>query len=255
MIKRIFASVLVFALAINISYAQPRRTFGVGGLELDNGTAPLRTIDLFAPTSLAADYQLELPPSPPSAVTNYLMSDASGHMSWTTASVTLPSLPAGAIWVGNAFDQAQPYAPTIPGSIMTLNASNIPTWSTVVPINTTISVSQLTSGTIPPGVTVNVGTGSTIQSTGGTVTANNLIGAGIGKYSGSVPIPQNSITVIVSYPPIQAGSTVLLSIIDPSLPGVLPFLENITPGAGFKVTFSSSYPTTSGSLSYTVVVP
>jgi hypothetical protein len=138
---------------------------------------------------------------------------------------------------------------------MTLDNTNRPTWSTVIPGATTVSASQITSGTIPPGVTIDVGPSSSIQSSGGTITANNLNGSGIGKYSGSIAIPFNAAGMTISYTAIQAPSTVLVNITDPSLPGVLVFVQNITPGSGFSVVFSALYPTGTGVLNYTVINP
>jgi hypothetical protein len=235
--------------------AQPVRTFGAGAIQFDNRSTPLQTILLFAPTSLATSYTLALPETPPPGSLNILTSDANGQMFWSNGAGFLPALPPGNIWVGNSISVATPYAPTVPGAVMTLDNTNRPIWSTVIPSATTVSASQITSGTIPPGVTINVGPTSTIQTNGGIITANNLNGAGIGKYSGTVPIAFNAPDMTVSYTGIQAGATVLINITDPSLPGVLAFLESITPGAGFKVTFSALYPSSTGTLVYTVINP
>jgi hypothetical protein len=148
-----------------------------------------------------------------------------------------------------------PYAPTVPGAILTLNGSNTPTWSTIIPSNTTISVSQITTGTLQTGVTFNVGTGSTIISTGGTNIANNLNGAGPGNYAGTVAIPQNALNLSIPYAGIQSASAVQVNIIDPSLPGVAVYVTQITPGTGFLVSFSASYPSTTGKVFYTVINP
>jgi hypothetical protein len=249
------------ALAVGVAYhpgvcdAQPVRTFGAGAFQFDNRSTPLQTILLFAPTTLSASYTLTLPSAPPSGLLNVLVSDANGQMSWSGLANLLPPLPPGNIWVGNASSVATPYAPTGPGAVLTLDNTNRPVWSTIIPSATTISASQITSGTIQPGVTINVGPTSTIQSTGGTITANSLNGSGIGKYSGAIAIPANASGMSIAYTGIQAGATVLVNITDPALPGVLVFVQTVTPGNGFSVVFSALYPGSTGVLNYTVINP
>lgn len=134
-------------------------------------------------------------------------------------------------------------------------AAVAPVWSSSIPSQITMSVTQLTSGTLQPGVTINAGPGSTITTTGGTITANNLSGAGTNKYAGSVAIPLNATSQNIMYTGIQAGAAVNVSIEDPSLPGFLVWVTNINPGAGFQATYSAAYPTTTGVLHYIVVNP
>ena len=246
----VIAAVLGFACP---GFSQFVRTIGAGALQLDNRANPIKTVTIASPTALAATYVLQLPLTPPPAASSVLESDATGQLSW--ASSRLPPLPAGNIWVGDATNTAVPYAPTVPGAIFVLSPGNTPAWSTVIPSSTTISISQLTSGTTQPGVIINVGPSSTIQPAGGTIIANGLNGAGPGKYSGAVAIPLNAVNMNVTFTGIQAGAAIVLNICDPGVPGVAPFLENITPGAGFKVDFSAAYPTTTGILNYVVTNP
>lgn len=237
--------------------AQPlTRQLGADGLVIDARATPYRAVTLYTPTTLTFSYSLAWPNTPPPGPLSTLVSDVNGNMQWSASgTATLPPLPPNNIWVGNASSVAMPYAPTVPGAFLTLNGSSTPTWSTSLPIGTTLSISQLTTGTLQPGVTFNVGGGSTIVSTGGTIIANNLNGAGPGKYAGNTPIPQNAISMNIPYPGIQAGCAVSLNINDPNLPGVSVYLQTITPGVGFTVDFSASYPTTTGIVTYLVINP
>ena len=255
-----FLCMLFIAFSIGVTsnlYAQlVPRLLGAAGLVLDSRSTPYKAITIDVPTTLTVSYPLHLPTVPPSGPLSMLASDVNGVMVWTASgTASLPPLPPGNIWVGNALSVAMPYAPTVPGAVMTLNGSSTPTWSTVIPSNTTISVSQLTTGTLQSGVTFNVGTGSTINVTGGTNTSNNLVGAGPGNYAGTVAIPQNAVSLAIPYTPIQAGSSVMVNIIDPGLPGVAIYLASITPGTGFSVVFSAPYPTNTGKVSYHIVNP
>ncbi len=242
--------------AVSNLQAQQPRLFGAAGLVLDARSTPYRAVTIDVPTGLSVSYSLHLPGSGPTGPLSVLASDVNGNMVWTASgTASLPPLPPGNIWVGNASSVAMPYAPTVPGAILVLSGSSTPTWSTVIPSNTTISASQLTSGTLQSGVTINVGPGSTINPTGGTNTANNLNGAGPGNYAGAVLIPQNALTLAIAYSGIQNGSSVQVNIIDPGLPGVAAYVTQINPGTGFMVSFSASYPTTTGKVFYTVVNP
>ena len=253
-----FLCILSIALSIGAAttlHAQ-QRLLGASGLVLDSRSQPIKSITIDVPTTLSISYPLHLPSVPPTGPLSVLASDVNGVMVWTSSgTAALPALPPGNIWVGNASSVAMPYAPTVPGAIMTLNGSSLPTWSTSLPSNTTMSVSQLTTGTLQSGVTFNVGSGSKIVSTGGTNIANSLNGAGTGKYSGNVSIPQNTVLMTIPYPAILSGAAVILNINDPDLPGVSVYLQNITPGTGFTVAFSASYPTTTGIVTYLVINP
>lgn len=245
----------VFLLLSTNGFSQRQRSLGVGALVLDNGTPPMRTVSIDAPQSLLINYNLHLPSAPPLLVANILKSDSQGNLYWADTTMPLPALAAGNIWVGDLSGSAMPYAPTSPGAILTLDGANMPAWSTIIPANTTMAADQLTSGTLQSGVTITVGAGSVIQPTDGTITANSLSGAGVGKYTGTISIPQDAMMMSVPYPSIQPGATVLLNISDPDLPGVLPFLQNINGGSGFDVVFSALYPTATGSLIYTIINP
>ncbi len=249
--------VLSLALESTNSYSQAnQRVFGAGGLSLDNRTTPLKTITLTAPLSLTSTYTLQLPNVPPPGPISTLTSDGEGNMFWASGTALLPSLPDGNIWVGNNMNVATPYAPTVAGAIMTLDASNRPSWSSSIPSTTTISASQITTGTIQPGVTITVGNGGTIiATTGGNVTANNIAGAGANKYAGAVVIPQNAIGLEIPFSGLLSGAAVQFSVNDPSVPGIIAFMDNMTPGGGFHVSFSAAYPTTTGTLTYIVVNP
>lgn len=254
-----FLCTLFIALCIGVTsnlYAQIEpRLLGAAGLVLDSRTQPYRAITIDVPTTLTLSYPLHLPVVPPPGPFSILGSDVNGAMSWISGTGLLPGLPPNNIWVGNSLGVAVPYAPTVPGAVLILSPSSTPTWSNVIPLNTTISVSQLTTGTLQSGVTINVGPGSTINPAGGTVTSNNIIGAGPGNFAGTIVIPQNSLTLSIPYTPIQSGAAIQISIIDPSLPGVAVYVTQITPGTGFTVSFSASYPTTTGKVFYTIINP
>jgi hypothetical protein len=146
-----------------------------------------------------------------------------------------------------------------PGTVQILThpggAAVAPTWSSSIPSPITISVSQLTTGTLQPGVTFNVGAGSTIVPTGGTNTANNVVGAGPNKFSGSVAIPMGTVNQSIPFTGLVAGASVVATIEDPNLPGVLVWITSKTAGVGFNLTYSAAYPTATGVLHYTVINP
>ncbi|MEP7234598.1 MAG: hypothetical protein ABI778_04810 [Ignavibacteriota bacterium] len=247
---------IAFSISTTILQAQVlRRSIGADGLVLDSRANPYRTVTLYVPTTLVSSYTLGLPTVPPPGPLSILGSDINGNMSWVDPVGLLPALPYNNIWVGSILNVPTAFPPTVPGAILILNGSSSPTWSTVLPSSTSVSISQLTTGTLQSGVTFNVGGGSTIVSTGGTIIANNLNGAGSGKYAGNVPIPFNSVTLSIPYAAIQANCMVSLNINDQNLPGVAVYLSSITPGVGFDVSFSANYPTTTGVVTYLVINP
>jgi hypothetical protein len=146
-----------------------------------------------------------------------------------------------------------------PGAVRILThpggAAVAPTWSSSIPSPITLSISQLTTGTLQPGVTLNVGPGSVITPTGGTNTANNLVGAGANKFTGSVAIPANAVNQSIAFTGLVAGGSVIVTIEDPNLPGVHAWVTAKTAGVGFNVTYSAAYPGVTGTLHYMVVNP
>lgn len=250
---RLIVFACLLCIAANTTNAQlSGRSLGAHSFEVDDGTGSGKTLrwDVLGP--LSNSYQLHFPKNPPANSGNYLFADLNGNMSW--ASNTLPTLPEGNIWCGNSSNVAWPMPPTTPGSILALDGSNRPEWTNSLPGNFTISASQITTGTLQPGVTIDVGNNASIIPYGnGIVAANQLTGSGPNKYSGSAPIAQNTIGLSVNYSAITASSTVLVSIIDASGQTAQASVGQITPGVGFNVTFSGYYPTTTGSLNYIVV--
>jgi hypothetical protein len=85
------------------------------------------------------------------------------------------------------------------------------------------------------------------------VTANSLTGSGVNKYSGSIPIPQNALTMKIDYTGIMSISNVLVTISDPSGQTIQSTVSQVTPGVGFTVVFSGYYPTKTGKLNYLVI--
>ncbi len=235
--------------------AQTGRIFGAHAFQVDDGFGKTLTWDLTSPIS--SSYNLHFPNTPPSNPTNFLMTDANGNMSW--ASSALPALAPGNIWVGNAMSVATPLPPTVAGAVLSLDNSLQPAWTTVLPSSTTVSATQITSGTLPPGTTINAGPGSTIQPTGGTINANLLSGSGPGKYSGKLIIPTGANHIDIAYALISALSSVTVSVFDPQ--GMIfgfvgAQISQINPGVGFTVIFSADYPNSgTGQLHYTVANP
>jgi hypothetical protein len=238
---------LIFAAAKTDAQLLPR-TFGARAFSLDDGTGSGKTLTWDVTSPLILSYHLHFPATSPANTVNFLISDASGNMSWATSS--LPQLAPGNIWYGNPSSIATPLAPTVPGAILSLNNSLLPIWITALPLAMTISATQITSGTLPPGTTIGVGPGATIQPTGGTVNANFLSGTGFGKYSGKILITTGA---------SHLDSSVTVSVFDPQAM-TFGFVEaqvsQITPGVGFRVIFSADYPNSgTGELHYTVINP
>ena len=247
---------LFFANAKTDAQTLPR-TFGARAFLIDDGTGSGKSLtwDLNSPLTLS--YRLHFPNVPPSNTLNFLASDANGNMSWETT--TLPPLSPGNIWYGNAQSVATPLAPGSTGAILTLDNSLMPQWTNVLPSQMTVSATQITSGTLPPGTIIDVGSGATIEPAGGTINADLLSGSGAGKYSGKIDIATGASHLDIVYAQITALSSVTVSVFDPQAT-IFGFVEAqvslITPGTGFRVLFSADYPNSgTGQLHYTVVNP
>jgi hypothetical protein len=254
LVRTCFAIVFMLPLfGAEICHAQiTNRIFGAGAFSVDDGTGSGKSFRWDVMSPLAASYQLHFPNTAPPNAINFMMIDASGNSSW--ASNTLPPLSPGNIWYGNSSSVATPLAPSVSGAILSLDNSLMPAWTTMLPASTTVSASQITSGTLAPGTTITVGNGSTIQPSGsGFVIANQLTGSGINKYSASIPIVQNSLIMAVTYTGVIATSVVLASVDDPSGQTIQVSVGQITPGVGFTVMFSGFYPTTTGKLNYVII--
>ena len=249
--------VVVFFCTTGIDAQTLPRTFGARAFQLDDGTGSGKTLTWDVASPLILSYRLHFPRiSPPNAI-NFLISDASGNLSWVTN--TLPPLAPGNIWFGNPSSVATQLAPTIPGAILSLDNSLMPQWTNILPLSTTISASQITSGILPPGTTIDIGPGAKIEPAGGTVNANLLSGSGPGKYSGKIVITTGMDHLDIPYALITALSSVTVSVFDPQA-AIFGFVDSkvslITPGVGFRVIFSADYPNSgTGQLHYTVVNP
>ncbi len=255
-----FAFFAVFALFFAAARTDAQmlpRTFGARAFQVDDGTGSGKTLTWDLASPLLLSYRLHFPPTPPPNALNFLISDANGNLSWRASS--LPSLAPGNIWYGNAQSVVTPLPPTSSGAILTLSNSLTPQWSSSFPATITISATQITSGTLPPGTTIDAGPGSTIEPAGGTINANFLSGSGTGKYSGKITIPSGASHLDIVYAPISALSSVTVSVFDPQAMA-FGFVEAqvslITPGTGFRVLFSADYPNSgTGQLHYTVINP
>ncbi len=91
------------------------------------------------------------------------------------------------------------------------------------------------------------------QAETGVVIANGLIGTGDGKYSGTIAIPQNALSMKIKYADIKATSNVIVTIFDPAGQTDQVSVGVITPGVGFDVHFTGYYPTPNGKLNYLVI--
>ncbi|MCC7437652.1 MAG: hypothetical protein IT211_04075 [Armatimonadetes bacterium] len=130
-----------------------------------------------------------------------------------------------------------------------------PNWVPFLSSLSVIGFNQIGAGT-NSGQTLNVGNGSVLQPTGtGLVIANQLSGAGNGKFAGSIPIPLNTTDLSISFPGLNAGAVVVVSITDPVAPGIVSTTTTKNPGSGFDVHFSSPYPNVGASLDYIVINP
>lgn len=253
--SHLLVALIVLVLA-DPTYAQEQpRTFGAGALQLDDGTGSANTLTFDLNGALEMTYRLHFPLSGPPFDVSYFAVDPAGNISWTNS--TLPPLPLGNMWCGNVLGQAEAMPPGDLGAILVVGTSQYgvpaPEWATVIPGPVTISASQITSGTIQPGVTINVGPGAIIQPSGGTVIANGLAGAGPGKFAGEVNIPQFALSMNIPYTGTTASSVILVSISDPSGQTDQVTVSTVTAGVGFTVMFSGFYPTTTGELHYVVV--
>lgn len=229
--------------------AYPQRAIGARELRLDNNG---NTVGIAVTPGLQSSYTLHLPSVPPSLGANYFRIDQSGNLTWTDN--TLPPLAPGNIWVGNSSSVATPLSPDTAGAILMLDGSLQPVWSTMLPAAITVPASQLSSGTLQPGTTIMVGNGASVQPAGsGMIIANGLTGSGLNKFSGTVAIPLNAITLNIPYSDILATSIVLVSVVDPSGQTVQVSVTGVSAGVGFTVMLSGFYPTTTGILNYLVI--
>lgn len=130
-----------------------------------------------------------------------------------------------------------------------------PNWVPFLTGKSIIGFNKIGTGT-NQGQTLNVGNGSVLQPTGtGIVIANQLNGAGVNKFAGAIPIPDGTLDLDISYPGLQANAVVVVSISDPTFPGVVTTTTEKNPGIGFTVHFASPYPGTTGTLDYVVINP
>jgi hypothetical protein len=257
---RLFLILLGIACIYTHANGQPmQRMLGARAYQLDDGTRSGKTMTWDISGTISQSYQLHWPATAPTANTNYCVADASGNM-WWQEYPELPPLTAGNMWVGNSLNAAQQFPPGPVGSILTINSSAMPEWSSSLPAEVMMSANQITSGTLQPGVNITVGNGATIvPSGGGNITANGLSGAGIGKYSGKIDLATGINYLDITYPGITAASSVTVSVFDPQAT-IFGFVgaqvSEITPGMGFRVIFSADYPNSlTGQLHYTVVNP
>ncbi len=246
-----FVTIIAIGAASSAQAQTPARTFGAGALQLDNRSTPLRSVTIDVPTSLTGNYSLHLPNVAPGNPMNFLVADVDGNMTWKPNG--LGSLTAGSMWFGNASNVPTELPHGAPGTILVIDGSGFPAWSPTLPPATTVPASQITSGTLPPGTNITVGAGSSINPGAGTINANGIVGSGVGKFSGSVPIPMNTIIMNIAYPGIISSSVVLVSIVDPSGQTDQVSVTGISSGVGFTVQFSGFYPTTTGQLNYVVI--
>ncbi|KXK55290.1 MAG: hypothetical protein UZ07_CHB004002168 [Chlorobi bacterium OLB7] len=130
-----------------------------------------------------------------------------------------------------------------------------PHWVPFLNGHSIIGFNMIGTGT-NQGQTLNVGNGSVLQPTGtGIVIANQINGAGANKFAGAIPIPDGTTDLDIAYTGLQANAVVVVSISDPTFPGVVTTTTEKNPGIGFTVHFASPYPGTTGTLDYVVINP
>jgi len=123
----------------------------------------------------------------------------------------------------------------------------------ILPQNVVIPFDRIASGMNTTAVMAVSGSASLLPQNGGTVASNYLVGAGNNKYSGSVDIPENAVTMSIAYSGVTSTSVILVTIIDPEGQTAQAVVQGIEPGIGFTVTLSGFYPTTTGKLNYLIV--
>jgi hypothetical protein len=179
-----------------------------------------------------------------------LTSNARGFLMprMTTTDRNAITLPATSLMIYNGTNTRFEYNAGTPAS---------PNWVGFLTTNSPVSFSQITSG-VNAGQTLTVGGGSVLApSAGGIVRSNSLIGAGAGKYAGSITIPNGATDMSVSVPTLAAGAVVILTTTDSDAPGIIATVTAKNPGVGFTAHFSNPYdnPTNSATLDYLVVNP
>jgi hypothetical protein len=132
-----------------------------------------------------------------------------------------------------------------------------PNWVGFMTTTSPVPFSQITTG-VNTLQTLTVGSGSVLApSAGGTVRANSLVGAGAGRYAGSIVIPNGATDMSISVPSLAAGAVVILTTTDSQAPGIIVTVTAKNPGVGFTAHFSNPYdnPANSATLDYLVVNP
>lgn len=130
-----------------------------------------------------------------------------------------------------------------------------PNWVPFLNGRSIIGFEKIGTG-INQGQALDVGNGSVLQPTGtGIIASNQLNGAGVNKFAGAIPIPDGTLDLDISYSGLQANAVVVVSISDPTFPGVVTTTTEKNPGIGFTVHFASPYPGTTGTLDYIVINP
>jgi hypothetical protein len=244
--------IMSFLLIVEIAHAQSGRIFGARAFQVDDGSGSGKTLTWDVASPLSSSYQLHFPNVAPHDPFNYLVSDSTGMLTW--ADNILPPLAAGNLWRGSSLGVAEAMPPGPVGSMLAVDGSSMPGWTLIIPPQVTISANQITSGTLPPGTVVLVGDGATIQPGGsGMIVANKLTGAGVNKYSGSVDIPQNALSIAINYSGTTASSVIMATIIDQSGQTNQVSVGQITPGIGFTIFFAGYYPGTTGKINYLVI--
>lgn len=279
--------ILVSALIVSdSSFAQ--RSIGARRLVLDDNGG--KTITFQTPSPLISNYTITFPTSQGGMGTT-LINDGNGNLTWSTSGSlfgggspnqvtfwTSPNTLSGEndFWwdgalnrLGIGTNSPQNNLHVVGGARVTGLGGGGPRLvqvdnngdlfsSNALPVGTTLSFSQITTGT-NTGQALSVGNGSTLSPTGtGVVASNSLVGTGAGRYTGVVNIPVNAPTLFIPFSSITALSAVVVDVYDPnaSITGhAAATITSIAAGVGFTVTFSSDYPSATGRLTYIVTNP
>lgn len=282
----ILAVLVVSILCLSDSFAQ--RSLGARRLVLDDNGG--KTITFQTPSPLVSNYTITFPPSQGATGTT-LINDGNGNLSWSTSGAlfgggspnqvtfwTSPNTLSGEndFWWNGALNRLGIGTNSPQNNLHVVGGARVTGLggggsrlvqvdnngdlfsSNALPVGTTLSFSQITTGT-NTGQALSVGNGSSLSPTGtGVVASNSLVGVGAGRYTGVINIPANAPTLFIPFTGITALSAVVVDVYDPnaSITGhAAATITSISAGVGFTVTFSSDYPSATGRLTYIVTNP
>ncbi len=130
--------------------------------------------------------------------------EVAGTLPVANGGTGLTTITLNGVMYGNGTSAVQTTVGT-PGQILTAGAAGLPTWSSTIPSGTTISFSDVTTGSSTG--TLTIGNGGSLAPTGtGTITANQFVGSG--STSNAVDLATAEVAGIL---PVANGGTGLSS--------------------------------------------